>query len=133
MSTKTINLGLNQADHDDVVDYDLHLNQNWNVLDSGIGNPTNLLTINKNLVAAINEIFGVTIGILPPPTVREFTATANQTVFTIPQYDVGLNELEVEVDGVPQHMNRGYTETNSTTITLAEGLPAGAHVLVRKI
>jgi hypothetical protein len=57
------------------------------------------------------------------------TATASQTVFTVPfTYTVGVNNLNVYIDGVRQILGSSYTETNTTTVTFSEGLHVGAKV-----
>jgi hypothetical protein len=57
------------------------------------------------------------------------TATAGQTVFTVPfTYSVGENTLDVYVDGVRQIINSSYTETSTTSITFSEGIHVGGKV-----
>ena len=56
------------------------------------------------------------------------TATAGQTVFTVPVYYPGTSSLKVYIDGVKQNPGTAYTETNSTTVTFSEGLHVGALV-----
>lgn len=51
------------------------------------------------------------------------TATANQTVFTVNTYST--NRIQVYVNWLLQTKTIDYTETNSTTITMATGLTAG--------
>jgi hypothetical protein len=61
-----------------------------------------------------------------------FTATANQTVFTLANpYVPGANTLSVFVDGVNQYgpsATYAYVETNTTTVTFNNGLHVGALV-----
>jgi hypothetical protein len=58
------------------------------------------------------------------------TATEGQSVFVIDtSYTPGLNQVTVAVDGVNQ-LAESYTETDTSSITLSEGLPAGAKVAV---
>ena len=57
------------------------------------------------------------------------TATANQTVFTVPTYIPGSNQLRVYIDGVRQ-FDSEYTETSSTSFTFNSGVDAGAEVLI---
>jgi uncharacterized membrane protein len=58
------------------------------------------------------------------------TATEGQSVFTLANYYTpGLNQVSVAVDGVNQ-LAESYTETSESSITLSEGLPAGAKVAV---
>jgi hypothetical protein len=57
------------------------------------------------------------------------TATAGQTVFTVPfTYSVGDNTLDVYINGVRQVLNSSYTETSATSITFSEGVPGTAVV-----
>ena len=57
------------------------------------------------------------------------TATAGQTVFTVPfTYTVGSNKLEVFIQGIKQILGSSYTETNTTTITFSEAVPVNAVV-----
>lgn len=67
-----------------------------------------------------------------PPAIQQFVANDGQTVFVLTNmtYDVGTGETSVEIDGITQVAGEEYTETNSTTITLVEGVPAGAEVRV---
>ena len=56
-----------------------------------------------------------------------YTATANQTVFTLTNsYIPTTNTLSVYVNGVRQS---AYTETNATTVTFTNGLTAGDEVV----
>jgi len=57
------------------------------------------------------------------------TATANQTVFTVPTYIPGSNQLRVYIDGVRQ-FDSEYTETSSTSFTFNSGVDAGAEVMI---
>jgi hypothetical protein len=71
------------------------------------------------------------------PSEKTFTASEGQTVFSIADtdstYSVGENRMKVWVGGVPQSIGPGKAveETNETTITLSEGVPAGTTVLLR--
>ena len=56
-------------------------------------------------------------------------ATANQTVFTVPTYIPGSNQLRVYIDGVRQ-FDSEYTETSSTSFTFNSGVDAGAEVMI---
>jgi hypothetical protein len=62
--------------------------------------------------------------------IREYqTATSNQTVFSLTNtYTPGTNSLQLYVNGVRLFLG-DYTETNSTTVTLAAGLQVGDSVL----
>ncbi|MBD1222768.1 hypothetical protein [Virgibacillus halodenitrificans] len=60
-----------------------------------------------------------------------FTATEGQSVFQLNgTYTVGKGRLEVIIGGVPQHSNN-FTETNSSSFTLSESLPAGTEVVAK--
>jgi len=60
-------------------------------------------------------------------TVTEFTATASQTTFTPPSYNVGF--INVYLNGVLLG-SADYTATNGTTVVLATGASAGNLVTV---
>lgn len=60
-------------------------------------------------------------------TVTEFTATAGQTTFTPPSYNVGF--INVYLNGVLLG-SADYTATNGTTVVLATGASAGNLVTV---
>jgi parallel beta-helix repeat protein len=61
---------------------------------------------------------------------QEFTTTEGQTIFTIDgQYLPNNNRISVYVWGNRQP-NTAYEETNSNTITLIDGLPAGTKVII---
>jgi hypothetical protein len=64
---------------------------------------------------------------------KTWTATEDQTVFTITNgnYVVNQGNIDVLVGGVPQVSGIGFTETNSTTITLSEGVPVGTIVFAK--
>jgi hypothetical protein len=51
----------------------------------------------------------------------EAIATAGQTVFTVPNYTPGANDLWVIAGGMVLTNGIDYTETNSTHITLTQG------------
>ena len=58
-----------------------------------------------------------------------YTATSNQTLFTgVGTYTIGGNQLRVYINGVRQHPS-SYTETSTTSFTLAAGVSAGTAVL----
>jgi hypothetical protein len=50
------------------------------------------------------------------------TATAGQTVVTVPTYVIGANTLSVFVNGVKVLVGADYAETNQNTITFSSGL-----------
>lgn len=64
------------------------------------------------------------------PNSQTWTATANQTVFTITNgtYVPNKNLIEVVIDSVPQFSGVHFTETNSTSFTVSEPLIAGQTV-----
>jgi hypothetical protein len=65
------------------------------------------------------------------PIGQVFTAVSNQTVFYLSNtYEISSNSVAVEVDGVPQKVGEGFTESSTTSITLTESVPAGAIVKV---
>lgn len=68
---------------------------------------------------------GSVVGI---PVHSEQTASSGQTVFTVPTYPTGTNQLQVYVNGLLQRITTHYVETNSTTVTFTSGLVAGALV-----
>jgi hypothetical protein len=58
------------------------------------------------------------------------SATAGQTVVTVPSHTIGSNLLMVWVNGVKQVVGSSYTETLSTQITFSAGLTAGSTIEV---
>jgi len=56
----------------------------------------------------------------PKRVVTNATATAGQTVFTIPSYDTGTNSMDVFLNGIKLD-SAEFTETDGTTVTLAVG------------
>jgi len=60
-------------------------------------------------------------------------ATQNQTVFTVPTYDLGTNGLEVYVNGNKQIVSVNYVETNIITVTFLTGLNLGDYVEFRVV
>jgi hypothetical protein len=59
-------------------------------------------------------------------SVADFTATQNQTVFTLPwSYTQGIDNLAIFINGSKQVVNVNYTESTSTSFTMAAGLNAG--------
>lgn len=63
-----------------------------------------------------------------------YTATANQTVFTVPFEFLAVEDLKVYVDAILQNPNSyavtGADTTGGGTITFAAGVPAGAEVVI---
>ena len=83
------------------------------------------------LAAWLNDVNNfVYSGIPPGPYARgTVTATAGQTVFTVPfTYTVGTNMLNVYIQGIKQLLTSSYVETNSTTVTFTEAVPVGCIV-----
>lgn len=57
------------------------------------------------------------------------TATAGQTVFTVPfTYVVGSKTLNVYINGVRQILSSSYTETSTTSVTFTAAVPVTAVV-----
>ena len=57
------------------------------------------------------------------------TATAGQTVFTVPfTYTPGSKRLQVFINGIKQIITSSYAETNTTTVTFTEAVPVTAKV-----
>jgi hypothetical protein len=73
--------------------------------------------------AWLNAVTQAVSGSQTPTTI---TATAGQTVFTVPATAVG----QVYINGVYQIPNDSYVRTNDTTITFSEGVPVNAKVTV---
>lgn len=71
-------------------------------------------------------VYGGNGSVQPRGTV---TATAGQTIFTVPfSYVVGSNKLGVFIQGIKQILTTSYVETNSTTVTFTEAVPVGCVV-----
>lgn len=97
------NLGLNLPKGTDFFDYDVHLRQNFQKIDD---------QLKSNII-------------------KTYTAAAGQTLVTLDHpYTLGTGALNVEVDGVPQFVGSGYTETSTTSITFTEALLAGQVIKV---
>lgn len=58
-------------------------------------------------------------------TTTRIVATAGQTVFTVPSYSVGINAIQVFLNGVKLSVATDYAETNTTTVTLSSGASSG--------
>jgi hypothetical protein len=59
-------------------------------------------------------------------SVANFTATAGQTVFTLPwSYTQGIENLAIFVNGSKQIVNVNYVETSTTSFTMSNGLNVG--------
>jgi hypothetical protein len=90
--------------------------------------------LDDGTVESTNEWQSITQAIADasrPGTVEEFTATAGQTVFTLANaYELAKSAISVEIDGVPQTVGEGYTETSVNSITLSEGATTGAKIRV---
>jgi hypothetical protein len=90
----------------------------------------------QNTTAGILPTDGTYWSVVSPQTTindETWIATEGQTVFTLTNgsYDVGKGHIEVWVGGVPQVSGEGFIETDSTTITLTEGVPAGTQVYAK--
>lgn len=53
------------------------------------------------------------------------TAPGGTTVFTVPAYVMGTNNLMVWIQGIKQIPGQSYTETTSTSITFSSTIPVG--------
>jgi len=73
--------------------------------------------------AWLNAVTQAVSGITSPTTI---TATAGQTIFTVPSTAVGT----VYINGVFQIYGQSYTRTNDTTITFSEAVPVTAKVTI---
>jgi hypothetical protein len=92
-----------------------------------------LYSSTDQLIGSWDNIIGINSNFVNFVTSEEVQiATAGQTVFTLTtmQYQPGLNNLVVYVDGVNQVEGGSYSfvETNSTTVTFTAGLHLGAVV-----
>ena len=92
-----------------------------------------LYTSTDTLIGSWDNIIGINSNFVNFVTSEEVqTATAGQTVFTLTtmQYQPGLNNLVVYVDGVNQVEGGtySYVETSSTVVTFTAGLHLGAIV-----
>jgi hypothetical protein len=92
-----------------------------------------LYTSTDTLIGSWDNIIGINSNFVNFVTSEEVqTATAGQTVFTLTtmQYQPGLNNLVVYVDGVNQIEGGTYSfvETSSTVVTFTSGLHVGALV-----
>lgn len=67
---------------------------------------------------------------LLPRIVHSFTATAGQTVFTLPSgsYIPATSNIQVFIDGIRQPITSAYAETSTTVVTFTEGVPLGCLV-----
>ena len=94
---------------------------------------TNFIDSQTPVVAAwLNDVNDFVYSGIPPAGSRPrgtVTATAGQTVFTVPfTYQVGTNMLNVYIQGIKQLLTTSYAETNSTTVTFTEAVPVNAVV-----
>lgn len=84
------------------------------------------------VAAWLNDVNDFVYDYIPPSGSRPqgtVTATAGQTVFTVPfTYQTGTNMLNVYIQGIRQILGSNYNETNSTTVTFTESVPVGAKV-----
>lgn len=93
---------------------DLQMNSN-DVLNAGQVS-TNTLILDGVALNANNPINSDTT-----VTTTRIVATAGQTVFTVPSYSLGINAIQVFLNGVKLSVATDYAETNTTTITLTNG------------
>lgn len=84
------------------------------------------------VAAWLNDVNDFVYSGIPPSGSRPrgtVTATAGQTVFTVPfTYQVGTNMLNVYIQGIKQLLTTSYVETNTTTVTFTEAVPVGCVV-----
>jgi hypothetical protein len=86
------------------------------------------MALDKIPLAMLGQDVHDKLGVANPPITQEFTSFEGQTVFNLTNsYTIGNGSLIVEIDGITQP-SEAYTETSTTSITLSEGLPAGAKV-----
>jgi hypothetical protein len=82
-----------------------------------------------DLITFVVNILAETVTVSPSyEYVHRVTATANQTVFTLPNpYNLNANAVEIYVNGlrVEQGGGQDWVETNVTTITFNSGLSVG--------
>jgi hypothetical protein len=92
-----------------------------------------LKTSTDTLIATYDNITGINSNAIAFTNTQEIqTATAGQTVFTLPfSYQPATNSLSVFVDGVNQYgpsASYAYVETDANTVTFNSGLHVGAEV-----
>jgi hypothetical protein len=68
------------------------------------------------------------VGTVANTSVTRITATSGQTLFTVPTYVQGQNQIRVFIDGVRQNNVVDFAETSSTTITLVDPATVGVNV-----
>jgi len=83
-----------------------------------------VIQFNLDNLTGLNDISAISF----PINRSTFTATAGQTVFTIPSYAPGTNALSVYVNGAHKASGTEYTETSTTTITFAFQVLVGSDV-----
>jgi hypothetical protein len=93
---------------------DLQMNSN-DVLNAGQIS-TNTLILDGVALTANNPVNSDTT-----VSTTRIVATAGQTVFTVPNYSLGINAIQVFLNGVKLSVATDYAETNTTTITLTDG------------
>ena len=102
---------------------DLDMNSN-DILNTGRINTQSLYLNGTQVVVSGTTISG--------KLTTEYTATAGQTVFTTPvAYPLSEGSLDVFINGVYQAPS-SYTETDTTTVTMSEGLDAGDLVVIKQ-
>lgn len=85
--------------------------------------------VDQQTVIPASWLNDVNTAVYSPTGATYLTATAGQTVFTVPTY-VANGGMRVYINGILQQYNVSYTETNTTTITFSEGLTVGLKVAV---
>ena len=100
-----------------------------NDIPSQSGNGGRYLTTNGSVLSWSTVVGGGGEGTSINTSRTEFTATANQTVFTgVGTYEIGTGQLRVYIAGVRQFPT-AYTETSTTSFTLTAGVAVGTAVL----
>ena len=83
------------------------------------------------VAAWLNDVNDFVYSGIPPSGSRPrgTVTSVGGTVFTVPfTYSVGTNSLNVYIQGIKQLLTSSYVETNTTTVTFTEAVPAGAIV-----
>lgn len=101
----------------------------------GVGTSASGLThVTGKAITIWGDVFvsgSITSGSTASRVSQEYTATANQTLFTLSSasYTIGAGQLDVYVDGILQYPS-SYTETSTTSITMSEGIQEDSKVMI---
>lgn len=81
----------------------------------------------------LDSVYWTPIGSLTTINDQTWTATEDQTVFSLTNgnYAIDKDHIDVWVGGVLQVSGEGYTETDTVSFTLSEGVPAGTKVYAK--